>query len=162
MRVAIYPGSFDPFTKGHVDILEKTTGLFDKIIVAAVHNVSKNALFSLEERVQLIRESTRHLQNIEVESFSGLLADYVRGKQACAIIRGLRTVADFEYEMHMAMINKKLLPETNTIFVMADSQYVFISSSIVKEVAMLGGDVSSLVPEPVLKALASKKINCKK
>lgn len=149
MRLAIYPGSFDPVTKGHIDILEKTSKLFDRIIVAVVHNVTKKALFTLEEREILIKESTPHLDNIEVDCFSGLLADYVREKQACAIIRGLRTVSDFEYEMSMAMINKKLIPEVDTIFVMSDSSYIFVSSSIVKEAALLGGDVSSLVPEAV-------------
>lgn len=156
MRLAVYPGSFDPMTNGHIDILEKTSKLFDKIVVAVVHNVSKRALFTLEEREALIKESTPHLNNIEVESFSGLLADYVREKQACAIIRGLRTVSDFEYEMSMAMINKRLIPQVDTIFVMSDSNNVFISSSIVKEAALLGGDVSSLVPAVVNKRLLQK------
>lgn len=156
MRLAVYPGSFDPMTNGHIDILEKTSKLFDQIVVAVVHNVSKRALFTLEEREALIKESTPHLNNIEVESFSGLLADYVREKQACAIIRGLRTVSDFEYEMSMAMINKRLIPQVDTIFVMSDSNNVFISSSIVKEAALLGGDVSSLVPAAVNKKLLQK------
>ena len=157
MRLAVYPGSFDPITNGHIDILEKASKIFDRIIVAVVHNVSKKALFTLDERVALIKESTRHLDNIEVECFSGLLADYLREKDACAIIRGLRTVADFEYEMHMAMINKKLIPGLDTIFVMADSQYIFVSSSIIKEAALLGGDVSELVPEVVVKGLTEKR-----
>lgn len=156
MRLAVYPGSFDPVTNGHIDILDKTSKLFDQILVAVVHNVSKRALFTLEEREALIKESTPHLNNIEVESFSGLLADYVREKQACAIIRGLRTVSDFEYEMSMAMINKKLIPQVDTIFVMSDCNNVFISSSIVKEAALLGGDVSALVPEVVNKKLLQK------
>lgn len=156
MRLAVYPGSFDPVTNGHIDILEKTSKLFDQIIVAVVHNVSKKALFTLEEREALIKESTLHLPNIKVESFSGLLADYVREKQACAIIRGLRTVSDFEYEMSMAMINKKLISQVDTIFVMSDCNNVFISSSIVKEAALLGGDVSSLVPQVVNKHLLHK------
>jgi pantetheine-phosphate adenylyltransferase len=157
VRLAVYPGSFDPVTNGHIDILEKTSKIFDKIIVAVVHNVSKNALFTLDERVNLIKESTRHLDNIEVECFSGLLANYLSEKNACAIIRGLRTVADFEYEMHMAMINKKLIPELDTIFVMSDSKYVFVSSSIIKEAALLGGDISGLVPEVVKKGLEEKQ-----
>lgn len=157
MRLAVYPGSFDPVTNGHIDILEKTSKIFDKIIVAVVHNVSKNALFTLDERVTLIKESTKHLDNIEVECFSGLLANYLSEKNACAIIRGLRTVADFEYEMHMAMINKKLIPELDTIFVMSDSKYVFVSSSIIKEAALLGGDISGLVPEVVKEGLEDKQ-----
>jgi len=157
VRLAVYPGSFDPVTNGHIDILEKTSKIFDKIIVAVVHNVSKNALFTLDERVTLIKESTKHLDNIEVECFSGLLANYLSEKNACAIIRGLRTVADFEYEMHMAMINKKLIPELDTIFVMSDSKYVFVSSSIIKEAALLGGDISGLVPEVVKEGLEDKQ-----
>ena len=157
MRLAVYPGSFDPVTNGHIDILEKTSKIFDKIIVAVVHNVSKKALFTLDERVELIRESTKHLDNIEVECFSGLLANYLRDKEACAIIRGLRTVADFEYEMHMAMINKRLIPDVDTIFIMSDSRNIFVSSSIIKEAALLGGDVSELVPEIVKLKLEAKR-----
>lgn len=157
MRLAIYPGSFDPVTNGHIDILEKTGKLFDKIIIAVVHNVGKNALFSLNERVNFIKESTSHLPNIEVESFSGLLVDYVKEKGACAIIRGLRTVADFEYEMHIAQVNRKMWPEVETIFILADSRYIFVSSSIIKEAALLGGDVSGLVPELVRAGLTAKR-----
>ncbi len=157
MRLAVYPGSFDPVTNGHIDILEKTSKIFDKIIVAVVHNVSKKALFTLDERVQLIRESTKQLNNIEVECFSGLLANYLRDREACAIIRGLRTVADFEYEMHMAMINKRLIRDVDTIFIMSDSSNIFVSSSIIKEAALLGGDVSELVPEIVRLKLEAKR-----
>jgi pantetheine-phosphate adenylyltransferase len=157
VRLAVYPGSFDPVTNGHIDILEKTSKIFDKIIVAVVRNVSKEGLFTLDERVAFIRESSRHLGNIEVECFSGLLANYLSGKNACAIIRGLRTVADFEYEMHMAMINKKLVSELDTIFVMSDPKYIFVSSSIIKEAALLGGDVSGLVPAVVKKGLEEKR-----
>lgn len=156
MRVAIYPGSFDPVTNGHIDIVEKTSKLFDRIIIAVVHNVTKRALFTLDERVALIRESTKHLDNVEVDCFSGLLANYLREKNACAIIRGLRSMTDFEYEMHMAMMNKRLIPEVDSIFIMSDTDYVFVSSSGVKEAAMLGGDVSSLVPPAVKKGLEQK------
>lgn len=161
MRVAVYPGSFDPVTNGHIDILEKTSKIFDKIIIAVVHNVTKNALFSLDERVELIRESTKHLDNIEVECFNGLLTDYIREKKACAIIRGLRTMTDFEYEMHMSMMNKRLMPEVDTIFIMSDSNYIFVSSSGVKEAAMLGGDVTTLVPAAVQKGLQEKLLQFK-
>ena len=156
MKIAVYPGSFDPVTKGHVDILERTSPLFDKIIVAVVHNVYKQALFTPEERIGLIKETTRHLDNIEVECFSGLLVDYLKKKEVGIIIRGMRSLTDFEYESHMSMINKKLLPEVNTIFVMADSNYICVSSSGVKEAAMLGGDVSSMVPKAVTLGLNRK------
>ena len=156
MRIAVYPGSFDPVTNGHIDILNKTSKLFDKIIIAVVHNVTKTASFSLEERSRMIIESTKHLDNIEVECFSGLLATYVKEKNACAIIRGLRTVTDFEYEMHMALMNKVLIPEVETIFIIATSNHIFVSSSGVKEAALLGGDVSSLVPPVVEKGLEEK------
>ncbi|MGI5921180.1 MAG: pantetheine-phosphate adenylyltransferase [Syntrophomonadaceae bacterium] len=156
MKLAVYPGSFDPVTNGHIDILERTSPLFDRIIVAVVHNVSKKALFTPHERVDLIRKSTSHLPNIDVDCFSGLLADYISGKNACAIIRGLRTVSDFEYEMQMAMMNRVLIPNLETIFVMSDSKYIFVSSSGVKEAALLGGDVSSLVPRVVEQGLVDK------
>lgn len=159
VKLAVYPGSFDPVTNGHIDILEKSSKIFDEIIVAVIHNVTKKALFSLDERVKLIEESTRHLNNVRVDAFSGLLANYLADKQACAIIRGLRTVTDFEYEMHMAMMNKKLLPDVDTMFFMSDSQYTFISSSAVKEAALLGGDVGSLVPPVVKTGLEEKMMN---
>ncbi|MDD2585474.1 MAG: pantetheine-phosphate adenylyltransferase [Syntrophomonadaceae bacterium] len=157
MRLAVYPGSFDPVTNGHIDTLQKTSKIFDKIIVAVVHNITKEALFTLDERVNLLKESTRHLENIEVECFNGLLADYLVEKRACAIIRGLRTVTDFDYEMHMALMNKKLLPNVDTIFVMSDTNYIFVSSSAIKEAALMGGDVSSLVP-PVVDASLKEKL----
>ena len=156
MAIAVYPGSFDPVTMGHIDILERTSRIFDKIVVAVVHNVTKQALFTLDERVELIKQSTQHLDNIEVECFNGLLADFLKAKQATVIIRGLRSITDFEYESHMSMMNKKLLPGVDTIFVMSDSQYIFVSSSGVKEAALLGGDVSSMVPPAVEKGLQEK------
>lgn len=156
MRLAVYPGSFDPVTNGHIDILEKTSRIFDKVIVSVVHNVTKKALFTLDERVELIRESTKHIDNIEVECFSGLLANYIKEKNACAIIRGLRTVSDFEYEAEMASMNKILIPNVDTIFVMADTRYIYLSSSGVKEAALLGGDVSTMVPEIVKAGLIEK------
>jgi pantetheine-phosphate adenylyltransferase len=122
--IAVYPGSFDPVTNGHIDILERTSPLFDKIVIAVIHNVYKQALFTLEERVNLIRESTSHLSNVEVDSFSGLLADYIKAKKGNVIIRGLRSLTDFEYESHMSMMNKTLLPDVDTIFVMSASKYI--------------------------------------
>jgi pantetheine-phosphate adenylyltransferase len=156
VKIAVYPGSFDPITKGHVDILERTSPLFDKIIVAVVHNVYKQPLFTQEERVEFIREATGHLDNIEVDCFYGLLVDYVQARQATVIIRGMRSLTDFEYESHMSMINKKLLPDVVTIFIMADSDYICVSSTGVKEAALLGGDVSSMVPAVVAAGLQEK------
>lgn len=156
MKIAVYPGSFDPVTNGHVDILERTSPIFDKIIVAVVHNVYKQALFTPEERVHLIKEATRHLDNIEVECFRGLLVDYLKKKQVNVIIRGLRSLSDYEYESTMSMMNKKLLPEADTIFIVADSDYMCVSSSGVKEAALLGGEVSSMVPAVVVTGLKEK------
>jgi len=156
LKIAVYPGSFDPITNGHVDILDRTSPMFDKIIVAVVHNVYKQPLFTLEERVKLIEEATQHLDNIEVECFCGLLVDYLEEKEINIIIRGLRTFTDFEYESTMSMINKKLLPNADTIFIMADSNYICISSSGVKEAALLGGDVSTMVPGVVAAGLKEK------
>ena len=158
MRLAVYPGSFDPVTNGHIDILERSSNLFDRIVVAVVHNVTKSALFTLEERVHLIRESCKHIPNVEVDSFTGLFADYLRRKKACAIIRGLRTVTDFDYEMHMCMMNKMLIPEIDTIFVMSNTDYIFVSSSLVKEAVLVGGSVSTLVPAVVDRALEKKQM----
>ena len=124
MRVAVYPGSFDPITRGHIDILERSSKLFDRIIVAVVHNVNKKGLFTLDERVEMIRDATRHVPNVEVDCFSGLLVDYV-AEGACGIVRGLRTVSDFEYEMHMAMMNHQLLPEVETLLLCQQQVHVY-------------------------------------
>ncbi len=156
MRVAVYPGSFDPITNGHVDVLERSSKIFDRIIIAVVHNISKKAMFTLDERVDMIRQSAAHIPNMEIDCFSGLLANYLIEKQACAIIRGLRTVTDFEYEMHMSMMNKELLPDIDTIFMTSNKNYIFISSSTVKEAAMLGGNVEGLVPRAANDALREK------
>ncbi len=156
MAIAVYPGSFDPVTKGHIDILERTSRVFDKIVVAVVHNVTKQALFTLDERVDLIIQSVQHLPNVEVECFNGLLADFLKAKHATVIIRGLRSMTDFEYESHMSMMNKTLLPDIDTVFVMSNPCYIFVSSSGIKEAALLGGNVSDLVPEAVEKGLKEK------
>jgi len=156
LKIAVYPGSFDPVTRGHIDILERTSQMFDKVVVAVVHNVTKHALFTLDERKEMIKKSTKHLDNIEVECFSGLLADYLRQKEATIIIRGLRSMVDFEYESQMSMINRQLIPQADTVFIMSDPRYIFVSSSGVKEAALLGGDVSSMVPPLVEKGLQEK------
>jgi len=156
VAIAVYPGSFDPVTMGHIDILERTSQVFDKIVVAVVHNVTKEALFTLDERVDLIKKSIQHLPNVEVECFNGLLADFLRARDATVIIRGLRSITDFEYESHMSMMNKSLLPDIDTVFIMSNPCYIFVSSSGIKEAALLGGDVSGLVPAAVEKGLQEK------
>lgn len=156
MRIAVCSGSFDPVTYGHLDIISRSAKIFDKVIVAVLNNSKKKSLFSVEERLQLLREATSELPNIEVDSFDGLLIDYVKKRQAQVIIRGLRSVADFEYEMQVAAINRKLDDQVETFFMMTNNQYSFLSSSIVKEAASYGADVSELVPPVVEKALIAK------
>lgn len=152
----IYPGSFDPITNGHIDIIERCSEKFGKVIVAVLNNPSKNTLFTVEERVEIIKESLKGYDNIEIDSFSGLLIDYAKQKEASLIVRGLRAVSDFEYEMQMALINKSLSEDVETFFLIANTKYSFLSSSIVREVASFGGDVANLVPEAALKALNEK------
>jgi pantetheine-phosphate adenylyltransferase len=156
MSIAVCPGSFDPVTKGHLDIIQRGAKVFDKVIVAVLVNRNKNPLFSLVERVELLKEVTKHMPNVEVDHFEGLLVDYMRFKKANAIIKGLRAVSDFEYEMQMASINRLMDENIETFFMMTNNQYSFLSSSIVKEVAKYQGDVSSLVPELVEAALKQK------
>ena len=159
----VYPGSFDPITQGHIDIIKRAVNIFDHVIVAVFRNPSKDPLFSMEERVELLEESLADFdENIEIDSFSGLTMEYVKSKGASAIIRGLRAVSDFEGEFQMASMNKQLDGDIETIFFMTDSKYAFLSSSVVKEVAQFGGDVGELVPECVIQALWQKyNINVK-
>jgi pantetheine-phosphate adenylyltransferase len=156
MRIAIYPGSFDPLTNGHLDVIQRAAKLFDRIIVAVAKSESKNPLFTLDERVELVSKSLGHLQNVEADSFEGLLVEYVERRSAQAVIRGLRAVSDFEFEFQMALMNRKLNERIETIFMMPKDTYTFLSSRIVKEIARLGGDVSSFVPAHVRSALAEK------
>jgi len=156
MRTAIYPGSFDPITNGHLDVLQRATKLFDHVIVAVARNNSKRPLFTLEERVQMVARAVRHLPNVEADSFDGLLVGYVERRAAQAVVRGLRAVSDFEFEFQMALMNRKLNERIETIFMMPKDTYTFLSSRIVKEMAQLGGDVSSFVPAHVRTALAAK------
>jgi pantetheine-phosphate adenylyltransferase len=156
MRTAIYPGSFDPLTNGHLDVLQRAAKLFDRVVVAIAKNESKHPLFSLNERQALVKPAIAHLKNVEVEIFGGLLVEYAAGQKACAIIRGLRAVSDFEFEFQMALMNRKLDEKIETIFMMPKDTYTFISSRIVKEIARLGGDVSSFVPPHVGAALKQK------
>ena len=150
MKIAIYPGSFDPVTLGHLDIIRRASIMFDRLIVAVMHNQNKKPAFTAEERVEFLKRTTADLPNVEVESFDGLLADYAKQKNACAIVKGLRAVSDFEYEFQMALVNKKLYPDAQTVFLTANGEYTFLSSSVVKQVASFGGDISGFVPESVL------------
>jgi len=156
VRTVIYPGSFDPMTNGHLDVVERATKLFDRVIVAVALNESKHPLFSLEERVQMVARSVRHLPHVETDSFEGLLMDYVERRSAQAVIRGLRAVSDFEFEFQLALMNRKLNERIETIFMMPKDTYTFLSSRIVKEIASLGGDVSAFVPAHVRTALGGK------
>jgi len=154
MKIAIYPGSYDPITNGHLDIIERSSKLFDKIIVAVASNGEKGkALFSKSERIEMINRSIIHLNNINVDSFDGLLVDYAADKKANAIIRGLRALSDFEFEFKMALMNRSLKEEISTVFMMPHEKYTHISSSLVKEVASFGGDVTPYVPQHVQVAL---------
>ncbi|SFP04003.1 pantetheine-phosphate adenylyltransferase [Salibacterium halotolerans] len=153
---AVYPGSFDPVTNGHLDIIERSAKVFNKVVVAVLHNRNKEPLFSVDERLTMLRESVEHIPNVEIDSFNGLLIDYVRQKQAKTIVRGLRAVSDFEYELQAASINRKLDPEIETFFMMTNNQYSYLSSSIVKEVAKYEADVKGLVPSPVDEYLYEK------
>lgn len=152
----VYPGSFDPVTNGHIDIIKRATKVFDEIIVAVFFNPSKDPLFSMEERVEMLEESTKEFPGVSVDSFTGLTMDYVKSRNAGAILRGLRAVSDFEGEFQMASMNRNLDDDVETIFFMTDSKYAFLSSSIVKEVAYFNGDVTDIVPECVHRALMKK------
>ncbi len=156
MRTAIYPGRFDPITNGHLDVLQRATKLFDRVIVAVAKSDSKQPLFTLEERVQMVARAIRHLPNVEADSFSGLLVSYVAQREAQAVVRGLRAVSDFEFEFQLALMNRKLNERIETIFMMPKDTYTFLSSRIVKEMVQLGGDVSAFVPAHVRTALANK------
>lgn len=148
-RVAVFPGSFDPLTNGHVDIVLRCAHLFERIVVSVLVNSEKTPLFSSEDRVAMIREVFREYPNIEVDTFDGLLVDYARRKRASAIVRGLRAVSDFEYEFQMALMNRHLEPTLETVFMMPAEQYTYLSSRLIKEVFRLGGDVRGLVPSVV-------------
>lgn len=155
-RTAVYPGSFDPITYGHIDLVERTVGLFDELIVAVATNIQKKSFFTMEERVVMLRELTRDYGNVVVDSFDGLLVDYVKGKKACCVVRGLRAFSDFEYEFQMALTNRRLNESHETIFLMTHENYSFISSSLVKELIEFGGDISAFVPKIVEERLKEK------
>ena len=154
--IAIYPGSFDPLTNGHVDIIQRGSRLFDRIVVAILLNIEKSPLFTVPERVDLAREVFAEYPNVEVDTFDGLLVDYARRKRASVIVRGLRAISDFEYELQMAMMNRKIEPEIETVFMLPGEAYSYLSSRLVKELARLGGPVKGLVPPIVEERLRGR------
>ncbi|WP_313583775.1 pantetheine-phosphate adenylyltransferase [Lacrimispora sp.] len=156
MRKAVYPGSFDPVTFGHLDIIERSARMSDHLIIGVLNNNSKTPLFSVEERVNMLKSLTKHLPNVEVESFGGLLVDFVRANQADAVIRGLRAVTDFEYELQIAQTNRVMAPEIDTVFLTTNLKYSYLSSSIVKEIAAYGGEINTFVPACVAERVMKK------
>ena len=156
MKIAVYPGSFDPVTMGHLDIVERTSQIFDKVIIGVLNNRAKSPLFSVEERVNMLKEVTADLPNVEVQSFAGLLIDFVRKNEAQIIVRGLRAITDFEYELQMAQTNRVMAPEVDTLFLTTNLRYSYLSSSIVKEIAAGGGDISAFVHPYVAERMRMK------
>ena len=153
MATAVYPGSFDPITLGHLDIIKRTAAVFDKVIIGVLINKAKKPLFSIEERVELIKEVTKDIPNVEIVSFNGLLIEFSDKMKADVIVRGIRAVSDFEYEFQMALTNKKLNPEFETLFLPTSIEHMFLSSSMVKQIAGFGGDISHFVPECLLEKI---------
>ena len=156
MKTAVYPGSFDPVTMGHLDIVERTSQIFDKVIIGVLNNRAKSPLFSVEERVNMLKEVTADLPNVEVQSFAGPLLDFVRKNEAQLIVRGLRAITDFEYELQMAQTNRVMAPEVDTLFLTTNLRYSYLSSSIVKEIAAGGGDISAFVHPYVAERMRMK------
>lgn len=156
MSIAVYPGSFDPITNGHLDILERASHLFDEVIVAVLHNTNKKGLFDVSERVDMIRAVTGHLDNVKVDAFSGLTAEYAKQQGAAMLIRGLRAVSDFDAELRLALTNKRLNPVLETVFLMTSAENLFLSSSTIKELVTLGGSAAGMVPELVAERLAQR------
>ncbi len=156
MRRAIYPGSFDPITNGHLDVLQRAAGIFDNLIIAVARDNAKQSLFSVDERVELIRNAAAEIPGIEVMPFEGLLVNFAREHKACALVRGLRAVSDFEFEFQLALMNRKLEPNLETLFLMPREEYTYISSRLVKEICRLGGHIEQFVPPNVVSALRTK------
>lgn len=156
MKIAVYPGSFDPVTLGHMDIIQRTSQMFDKVIIGVLNNRAKSPLFSVEERVNMLKEVTNGQPNVEVQSFGGLLIDFVRQNQAQIVVRGLRAITDFEYELQMAQTNRVMAPEVDTVFLTTNLRYSYLSSSIVKEIAAGGGDIAAFVHPLVARRMKEK------
>lgn len=156
MRIAVYPGSFDPITKGHLDIIKRSANIFDEVIVTVLVNPDKKGLFGIDERVELIKKVTKNIKNVKVDSFHGLLVNYMMEKRAQVIIKGLRAVSDFDYEFQMALMNKKLDSSVETFFMMTSAKYSYLSSSSIKQVAMFGGCIDDLVPEEITEDIMIK------
>jgi pantetheine-phosphate adenylyltransferase len=154
--IAVYPGSFDPVTNGHLDLIERSSKIFTRLFVAVLRNQDKDPMFEIEERLEMLRQTTSAWPNVEVDSFHGLLADYARRKEARVILRGIRAVSDYEYELQMALMNRKLAPQVETVFMLPAEAYSFLSSRLVREVARLGGSLRGLVPPPVEERLKNK------
>ena len=157
MRTVIYPGSFDPFHNGHLDVVHRASRIFDRVVVAVARNESKQPLFSVEDRTRLVRESILDIPNVEADAFEGLLVDYVVRRQACAVLRGLRAVSDFEFEFQLALMNRRLNEQVETLFMTPKDTYTFLSSRMVKEISRLGGNVAPFVPPSVVAALGSRR-----
>lgn len=156
MKSAVYPGSFDPITKGHMDIIERSSKIFDEIIVLVLINPDKKGLFDIQERVELIKKATKNIENVRVESFYGLLVNYMKKNNLEVIVKGLRDVSDFEYEFQMSLMNKKLDSSIETFFMMADAKYSYLSSSAIKQVAVFGGSLEDLVPSEIVESVINK------
>ncbi len=156
MKIAVYPGSFDPVTNGHLDIILRAAAIFDKVIVSVLQNNSKTPAFSVDERVDMLSRVTTHISNVEIDTFTGLLVDYIKRVDANVIIKGLRAVSDFEYEYQMALMNKKLCPGAETFFMMTSEKYSFLSSSIVRELGRFKGDLKDIVPDEIIEEIYIK------
>ncbi|OGC32329.1 pantetheine-phosphate adenylyltransferase [candidate division WOR-1 bacterium RIFOXYB2_FULL_48_7] len=158
MKKVVYPGSFDPITNGHLDVIERAAKIFDEVVVAVIRNPEKQAQFPLADRLEMLKQSTGRMKNVYIDSFDGLLVDFVEQQKAGGVVRGLRAVSDFDYEFQMAITNRRMAPDVETIFLMTDYHFSYLSSSLVKQIAKLGGDITSLVPAPVAKYLTSKGV----